>query len=131
MDPQNQVQAGFTLRRLPTPLVLAFEVLLINRLWPGNPANWHYRCYGFDYDEPGEVEQPAGAFLMFRRQVWEQLGGFDERFYPIWFEDVDFCKRIRDHGGRIYYDPRSRRQPPWRSLYPKDFTGETRTLLVS
>jgi GT2 family glycosyltransferase len=107
VDVQNQVQAGFTLRRLPTPVALAFEVLLINRLWPTNPANWHYRCYGFDYNEPADVEQPAGAFLMFRRQIWEQLGGLDERFYPVWFEDVDFCKRIRDHGDRIYYDPRS------------------------
>jgi len=51
------------------------------------------------------VEQPAGAFLMIRRQVWEDLGGLDEQFYPIWFEDVDFCKRLRDHGYRVYYEP--------------------------
>ena len=42
---------------------------------------------------------------MFRRQAWEKLGGFDERFYPIWFEDVDFCKRLRDHGYRVRYEP--------------------------
>jgi GT2 family glycosyltransferase len=107
VDFQGAVQAGFTVRRLPTPLVLAFEVLLVNRLWPGNPANWHYRCYDLSYDEPAEVEQPAGAFLMIRRQVWEDLGGLDERFYPIWFEDVDFCKRLRDHGYRVRYEPRA------------------------
>jgi GT2 family glycosyltransferase len=105
VDTEGAVQAGFSVRRLPTALVLALEVVLINRLWPGNPANWHYRCYDLDYDEPAEVEQPAGAFLMFRRQVWEDLGGFDEQFYPIWFEDVDFCKRVRDHGYRVYYAP--------------------------
>jgi GT2 family glycosyltransferase len=105
VDFQGVVQTGFTVRRLPTPLVLAFEVLLVNRLWPGNPANWHYRCYDLKYDEPAEVEQPAGAFLMIRRQVWEDLGGLDEQFYPIWFEDVDFCKRLRDHGYRVYYEP--------------------------
>src|SRR5262249_37927304 len=66
VDSYNSVQAGFTVRCLPTPLVLALEVLLINRLWPGNPANWHYRCYDFNYDEPAAVEQPAGAFLMIR-----------------------------------------------------------------
>jgi len=32
-----------------------------------------------------EIEQPAGAFLMFRREAWERVGGFDERFWPIWF----------------------------------------------
>jgi predicted glycosyltransferase involved in capsule biosynthesis len=39
------------------------------------------------------VEQPAGAFLMVRRAVWQELGGFDESFFPLWFEDVDFCRR--------------------------------------
>ena len=71
------------------------------------PANWHYRCYSFKYDYPALVEQPAGAFLMFRREVWQQLGGLDEEFYPIWFEDVDFCKRLRDHGYQVYYEPRA------------------------
>jgi N-acetylglucosaminyl-diphospho-decaprenol L-rhamnosyltransferase len=105
VDFQGAVQAGFSVRRLPTPVVLAFEVLLVNRLWPGNPANCHYRCYDLKYDEPAEVEQPAGAFLMIRRQVWEELGGLDEQFYPIWFEDVDFCKRLRDRGYHVYFEP--------------------------
>ena len=106
VDANRIAQAGFNVRRLPTATALAFEALLINRLWPRNPANWHYRCYGFNYDEPARVEQPAGAFLMFRRAVWESLGGFDEQFFPIWFEDVDFCKRLREHGYYVYYEPR-------------------------
>ena len=107
VDLQGIVQAGFSVRRLPRPIDLALEILLVNRLWPGNPANWHYRCYDLKYDEPAEVEQPAGAFLMIRRQVWEDLGGLDEQFYPIWFEDVDFCKRLRDRGYRVYFEPRA------------------------
>src|SRR5713226_6355540 len=107
VDSTNSPQAGFSVRSLPTPLSLAFEVLLINRLWPGNPVNWHYRCYGFDHEKPAEVEQPAGAFLMFRREAWERVGGFNEQFYPIWFEDVDFCKRLRDHGYQVYYQPQA------------------------
>src|SRR5256885_12302774 len=106
VDSNNAVQAGFTVRNLPTPMALALEVLLINRLWPTNPANWHYRCYDLNHDQPAEVEQPAGALLMFRRDVWMSLGGFDDGFYPIWFEDVDFCKRLRDHGYQVYYEPR-------------------------
>ena len=31
---------------------------------------------------------------MIRRAVWRALGGFDEDFYPLWFEDVDFCFRL-------------------------------------
>jgi GT2 family glycosyltransferase len=51
------------------------------------------------------VEQPAGAFLMVRRNVWEDLGGFDESFFPLWFEDVDLCCRIRGLGLSLYYIP--------------------------
>ena len=105
--PNRSVQAGFNVRNLPTPLTLTLEILLINRLWPTNSANWHYRCYAFDHDKPAKVEQPAGAFLMFRREVWQDLGGLDEGFYPIWFEDVDFCKRLLDRGYQVYYEPQS------------------------
>ena len=42
---------------------------------------------------------------MMRRAVWEELGGFDERFWPLWFEDVDFCRRAIDRGYCFYYVP--------------------------
>jgi len=105
VDSRGAVQAGFNVRRLPTATALAFEVLLINRLWPRNPVNWHYRCFDLSLDKPVRVEQPAGAFLMFRREVWERLGGFDEQFWPIWFEDVDFCRRLSAYGYYSYYEP--------------------------
>jgi len=98
-------QKGFTYRNLPTPAALAFEVLGINRIWPANPVNRRYRCLDADLLVARTVEQPAAAFLLFRREVWESLGGFDERFHPVWFEDVDFCKRILAAGGTIQYNP--------------------------
>ena len=30
---------------------------------------------------------------MIRRAVWEEVGGFDESFHPLWFDDVDFCRQ--------------------------------------
>jgi N-acetylglucosaminyl-diphospho-decaprenol L-rhamnosyltransferase len=98
-------QVGFTLRRFPTPLALALETLGVNRLWPRNPVNRRYRCLDLDHDQAAVVEQPAGALLMVRRDVWEQLGGLDEAFFPAWFEDVDFCRRMADAGLRIAYVP--------------------------
>jgi N-acetylglucosaminyl-diphospho-decaprenol L-rhamnosyltransferase len=98
-------QTGFMARNLPTPAALVFEVLGINRLWPGNPANWHYRCLALEPMNVSLVDQPAGAFLMFSRAAWELVGGFDERFRPVWFEDVDFCARIKAAGLRIFYHP--------------------------
>ena len=105
VDSNGRTQAGFTLRRFPTPAALIFELLGINRLFPGNPVNRRYRYLDRDLDRPGEVEQPAGAFLMFRRDVWTSLGGFDEGFKPVWFEDVDFCRRAVNAGYRIEYVP--------------------------
>ncbi len=105
VDAQGNAQTGFTLRRLPTPGSLIFELFGINRLWPSNPVNRHYRYLDRSLGEPGPVEQPAGAFLMMRRDVWRNLGGLDEGFYPVWFEDVDFCKRALDSGIKIEYVP--------------------------
>ena len=105
VDNAGRPQTGFAVRSLPSPWALICEVLLLNRLWPGNPVNWHYRCLGFDFSTPRDVEQPAGAFLMIRRSVWQELNGFDERFYPLWFEDVDFCWRSRQKGYRMCYTP--------------------------
>ena len=98
-------QVGFNVRSFPTPAVLACEVLLLNRLWPSNPVNRRYRQLTWDPERPQDVDQPAGAFLMVRREVLENVGLLDEDFTPIWFEDVDLCRRIRLAGHRICYVP--------------------------
>jgi N-acetylglucosaminyl-diphospho-decaprenol L-rhamnosyltransferase len=99
-------QTGFMARNLPTPATLICEVMGINRLWPRNSLNWHYRCLAIDPKKTALVDQPAGAFLMFSRAAWETVGGFDERFWPVWFEDVDFCARIKAAGFSAYYEPK-------------------------
>jgi GT2 family glycosyltransferase len=103
LDASGRPQVGFMVRGLPTPATLALEALLLNRIWPGNPVNRRYRCLDWDSSTCSKVEQPAGAFLMVRRAVWQELGGLDESFFPLWFEDVDFCRRIRDRGFSLYY----------------------------
>jgi N-acetylglucosaminyl-diphospho-decaprenol L-rhamnosyltransferase len=107
LDRAGKPQVGFMVRALPSAASLSLEALLLNRVWPSNPINQRYRAAGLDYTTRLEVEQPAGAFLMLRKAVWEQLGGFDEAFHPLWFEDVDFCRRTLDRGYRLYYEPRA------------------------
>jgi len=101
----GQPQRGFTVRRFPTLASMLAEVLLLNRAWPRNPWNVRYRCLDLDYQTAQEVEQPAGACLAVKRQAWEELNGFDEEFFPVWFEDVDFCRRLQDKGWKIVYRP--------------------------
>lgn len=105
LDSEGRPQTGFCVRRFPTPTSLAFEVLGLNRVFPGNPVNRKYRCLDLDLCPATEIEQPAGAFLLFKTSLWERLNGFDEQFYPVWFEDVDFCKRSWDLGVKTRYVP--------------------------
>lgn len=52
-----------------------------------------------------DVDYCSGAFLMFRRNSFEELGGFDEDFAPAYYEESDFCIRLRQQGLRIVYCP--------------------------
>ena len=108
VNAQGKDQTGFNVRRLPTRAALLFEILLLNRVFPGNPVNRRYRCLDFDPEKASEVEQPAGACLLVRRESFERCGGFDEGFFPLWFEDVDLCLRLRQKGGTILYCPQVR-----------------------
>jgi GT2 family glycosyltransferase len=105
LDSCGNPQIGFMVRRFPTASSLALEALLLNRVWPDNPVNRRYRALDLNYKCRSEVDQPAGAFLMVRRAVWQELGGFDESFYPLWFEEVDFCRRAVARGYRLYFEP--------------------------
>ena len=107
VDSRGRPQIGFMVRQLPTPAALVLEALVLNRIWPENPVNRKYRGLHLDYSTRVEVEQPAGAFLMVRREVWKELGGLDEAYFPLWFEDVDFCRRMKDRGYRLFFEPRA------------------------
>ncbi|MEO8125626.1 MAG: glycosyltransferase family 2 protein [Bryobacteraceae bacterium] len=104
LNADGTTQTGFHVRGFPTAWTLCFETLGFNRLWPGNWVNRTYRPEIPD-EQLSLVDQPAGAFLMIRRAAWELVGGFDEGFQPVWFEDVDFCKRLRQRGFRIVHVP--------------------------
>ena len=53
------------------------------------------------------VEQPAASALLIRRAAYDEIGGFDDRFYPAWYEDVDFCKRLKTAGWQVYFAPKA------------------------
>lgn len=88
-------QSVWQLRRLPTPHALLAHALFWNP--GGGPA----------VEPPAgtPIEQPAAAALALRRSVFAAVGGFDEQFFPAWFEDVDLARRLADRGHPLLYLP--------------------------
>jgi hypothetical protein len=56
------------------------------------------------YAAPGSPDWISGACLLVRRDVLERLDGFDERFF-MYCEDQDLCRRARENGFDIRYEP--------------------------
>ncbi|HET9795500.1 MAG TPA: glycosyltransferase [Thermoanaerobaculia bacterium] len=102
-DTGGESQETFQLRRLPTLRQAARELLLIDRAFPGNRGRVRDRYLDRDRSTSFEVEQPAAAVLAVRRDAFGSIGGFDPRFVPAWWEDVDLCARLRRTGKIVYY----------------------------
>ena len=54
--------------------------------------------------EPSDTDWVPGAFSIIRASVLRQLGGFDENFF-LYYEEVDFCRRIKAAGYMVRYWP--------------------------
>ncbi|HEX2273125.1 MAG TPA: glycosyltransferase family 2 protein [Acidimicrobiales bacterium] len=54
------------------------------------------------------VDYCSAAALLVRRSTWVTVGGFDERYFPGYYEDVDLCLSITALGQHILYQPRAR-----------------------
>jgi GT2 family glycosyltransferase len=59
------------------------------------------------YNFTREVDYCSGALLATPRALFMELGGFDVRFKPAYYEDVDYCFALREKGYRVYYQPES------------------------
>lgn len=99
----DEAQRLFQLRRLPSLWTDARELLLLDQLLPGNGGQQRTRYLDADRERPFEVEQAAAAAFAVRRQVFEAIGGFDERFWPAYWEDVDLCLRLGQQGSILFW----------------------------
>jgi N-acetylglucosaminyl-diphospho-decaprenol L-rhamnosyltransferase len=86
--------------RFPTPNSLFYQMLGLDRLWPHRFPPHFLREW--DHQDDKEVDQVEGAFFLVRRQLFEELDGFDERFF-MYFEDLDFAYRAKQAGWKSYY----------------------------
>ncbi len=102
IDPDDKIQPS--VRSFPDIKNQLIVLLKLQYLIPGFRLVKKYFQKDFDYDKTNEVDQVAGAFMMTRREIIDQIGQFDERFH-LWFEDVDFCYRTKQAGYKVIYYP--------------------------
>jgi len=57
------------------------------------------------FENVRDVDYVTGAALAIRRSVLEELGGFDEDYFPAYYEEVDLCLKVRRAGRRVIYVP--------------------------
>ena len=84
-------------RGLPTPEVAFYKMIGLNKVFPNSKKFGKYHLGYLDADKNHEVEILAGAFLLIRKKVLDQIGLLDETFF-MYGEDIDLSYRILQGG---------------------------------
>lgn len=61
-----------------------------------------------EYNYVKDVDYISGAAIMLPAALWKQIGGFDARFAPAYYEDTDLAFEVRRAGYRVVYQPLSK-----------------------
>lgn len=89
-------------RNLPAMMDLVSEAFLLRRLFPRSKVFGRLLISYWDHASDRDVECLQGACMLVRRSVIGEIGPLDETLF-MYFEDVDFCCRIRRAGWKIRY----------------------------
>lgn len=87
-----------------TPLRGIVALSFLNKLFPNNYISRKYWLKNTPMNKRREVDVAPGSALLIRRQIFEKARGFDENFF-LYFEESDFCKRVKELGHSIYIIP--------------------------
>lgn len=90
-----------TCRSLPDCTRIFLDMTGLDRLFGA------YRLLHFSHRETRRVDQVIGAAFFVRTALFFAMSGFDERFF-IYFEEVDFCKRLLNAGLQVWFYPKAR-----------------------
>lgn len=91
-------------RGFPTPWNAFCYFIGLEKLFPKFKIFSGYHQKWKNQDTLHEVDVISGAFFMIRKKIFQEVRGFDERFF-MYAEDIDLCKRIKDNGYKIFYYP--------------------------
>lgn len=91
-----------TRRRFPNFWIGLFESTWLQPYAPKGLLDSYYYVDGNSVHDTLDVDWVQGSALVVRREVYEQIGGFDEGFV-MFSEELDWCRRARDAGWRVVY----------------------------
>jgi GT2 family glycosyltransferase len=103
VDEKGKVFLQIGSRKL-TPLRGIVALSFLNKLFPNNPISIKYWLKDVPMDKRREADVVPGSVILIRKQVFEKVKGFDENFF-LYFEESDFCKRVKELGHSIYIIP--------------------------
>ncbi len=93
-----------SVRRWPTFFSQLAVLLKLGYIFPSLLNN--YLVKDFNYYQAQIVGQVSGAYFFINRQLIKDIGVMDENFF-LWFEEVDYCKRVHEAGWQIWYVPQA------------------------
>lgn len=97
-----------------TPKRAIFSHSIINKLFPGNKVSRQFWQIGWDKTKVKEVDVVPGTAFMIRREIFEEISGFDQKFF-LYFEEFDLCKKVREMGYKVFINPQARVIHLWES----------------
>jgi GT2 family glycosyltransferase/lipopolysaccharide/colanic/teichoic acid biosynthesis glycosyltransferase len=85
---------------------LVLRRTVLGKLFPRARALREHLLLDYDHEAPRAVDWIIGACMLVRREALAKVGAMDERFF-LYFEDIDWCFRMKQHGWSVYYVPAS------------------------
>ncbi len=92
-------------RGFPTPWASLTYFLGLEKLFPKSELFGRYHLGYLNFDEPHEIDSGFGTFMVVRKDVIEQVGCWDEKYF-FYGEDLDFFYRIKEAGWKVMFYPK-------------------------
>jgi len=93
-------------RHFPRYKDVLLELTGLPRLLPSH-FHLYWKMTTFDHNHQREVEQPEATCLLTHRKILVHVGLMDKRF-PIFFNDVDWCRRFQEKNWRVVFYPKAK-----------------------
>lgn len=102
ISPNGKLQ--YSCYRFYTPMTIVYRRTFLGKTSAGKAATRSFLMKDFDHADVRDVDWLMGACLIVRKKALQEVGGMDERFF-LYFEDVDWCRRMWEKRWRVTYFP--------------------------